>query len=153
MLHWAADGWEIAGISRFMSGAPFTPGFSTVDGQDITGTPSQGARINVVDPNADPLRRFGRPAQGTFGNAGSNILRGPGVNNWDISLYRRLRFTERIAVQLRFESYNTFNHTQFSGLVRSARFDIKGNQIDPLFLEPDAARSPRRVQLAMRINW
>src|SRR5262249_46426963 len=36
------DGWEVAGISRFTSGAPFTPGFATVDGQDITGTPSEG---------------------------------------------------------------------------------------------------------------
>jgi hypothetical protein len=35
-----ADGWELAGITRQQTGQPFTPGFSTVDGQDITGTAS-----------------------------------------------------------------------------------------------------------------
>ncbi len=55
------DGWEISGITRMMVGAPFTPGFSAVDGQDITGTPSEGARINVVEPTADPKLRWGRP--------------------------------------------------------------------------------------------
>jgi len=149
-----ADGWEIAGISRFTSGAPFAPGFSTVDGQDITGTPSEGARIDVVNPSADPLHRFGRPARGTFGNAGVSGLRGPGVNNWDLSLYRRVPLGEHNKhLQLRLESYNTFNHTQFSALNTTARFDLQGNQVDPLFLEPTAALSARRVQLAVRVGW
>lgn len=148
-----ADGWELAGISRFTSGAPFTPGYSLVDGQDITGTPSESARIDVVDPSAPAVSRFGRPARGTFGNAGVGILRGPGVNNWDISLYRHLKLWERLAAQLRLETYNTFNHTQFSTLSTTARFDAQGSQIEPLFLTPTAARPPRRVQLALRLNW
>jgi len=147
------DDWEFAGIYRLMSGAPFTPGFSTVDGQDITGTPSESARIDVADPAAPPLERFGRPARGTFGNAGANILRGPGTNNWDLSLYRTLRLPERKTLQLRFETYNTFNHTQFSSLSTTARFDQQGVQIDPLFLEPTNARSARRIQFALRMNW
>ncbi len=147
------DNWECAGIYRMMSGAPFTPGFGTVDGQDITGTPSESARIDVVDPALPPLERFGRPARGTFGNAGANILRGPGTNNWDLSLYRTLRLPERKTMQLRFETYNTFNHTQFSSLSTSARFDQQGVQIDPLFLEPTNARSARRLQFALRLNW
>jgi hypothetical protein len=147
------DNWELAGIYRLMSGAPFTPGFSTVDGQDITGTPSESARIDVGDPKAPPLERFARPARGTFGNAGASVLRGPGTNNWDLSLYRTIRLKERKTMQVRFETYNTFNHTQFSSLSTSARFDTAGAQVDPLFLEPTAARSPRRVQLALRLNW
>jgi hypothetical protein len=148
------DHWEISGVTRIMSGAPFTPSFSTVDGQDITGTPSESARPDVVDPNADPVRRFGRPARGSFGNAGTNVLRGPGMNNWDISVYRRIPIREGGKyIQLRFESYNTFNHTQFSAVSQAARFDLQGNQTDPLFLQPTAARNPRRVQLAMRFNW
>jgi hypothetical protein len=136
-----------------MSGAPFTPGFSTTDGQDITGTPSESARIQVVDPTAPPAERFRRPERGTFGNAGASILRGPGTNNWDLSLYRTLRLPERKTLQLRFETYNTFNHTQFSSLSTSARFDPEGAQIDPLFLEPTGARSARRIQFALRLNW
>jgi hypothetical protein len=147
------DDWEFAGVCRMMSGAPFTPGFSTVDGQDITGTPTESARIDVLDPAAPPLERFGRPGRGTFGNAGTNILRGPGTNNWDLSLYRTLRLPERKSMQVRFETYNTFNHTQFSSLSTTARFDQQGAQVDPLFLEPTNARAARRIQLALRLNW
>lgn len=148
-----SDGWEISGITRWMSGPPFTPGFSLVSGQDITGTPSEGARINILDPSAPPLERFGRPERGTFGNAGVGILRRPGMNNWDVSLYRQLRFSERLTGQLRLETYNTFNHTQFNAITTNARFDNAGAQVDPLFLQPTTARSPRRVQLAIRVNW
>jgi hypothetical protein len=56
-------------------------------------------------------------------------------------------------MQLRFETYNTFNHTQFLDLHRTARFDPIGNQVDPLFLTPASARSARRIQLALRLTW
>lgn len=153
MIRQITDGWEMAGIARFSKGGAFTPGLSTVDGQDITGTPSEGARPNVGDPLAPPKERFERPARGTFGNVGAGVLRLPGINNWDISIYKQLRFSERLRAQLRLESYNTFNHTQFSSLTTTARFNLQGQQVDPLFLEPSAARSPRRVQLALRLNW
>jgi hypothetical protein len=148
------DNWEISGVSRFMSGAPFTPSFNTVDSANITGTPSEGARPYVKDPAAAAVDRFGRPARGTFGNTGQNVLRNYGMNNWDISLYRRIPLREGGKyIQLRFESYNTFNHTQFSSVSTAARFDAQGNQVDSLFLQPTAARTARRVQLAMRLNW
>jgi hypothetical protein len=152
-LSWIADGWEMAGISRFSTGGAFTPGLSTVDGQDITGTPSEGARPVILDPTAPPLDRFRRPVRGSFGNTGVGVLRLPGLNNWDMSIYRELKFPERTRIQLRLESYNTFNHPQFSSLTTTARFNSQGQQVDPLFLQPSAARSPRRVQLAMRLNW
>jgi hypothetical protein len=44
---WALDNWQISGVTAFVSGSPFTPGFSTTDGADITGF-SEGARINVA---------------------------------------------------------------------------------------------------------
>ena len=152
-LGWVTDNWEMAGTTRIMSGSPFLPGLATVDGQDITGTGSEGARVTVLDPNAPLTERFGRPARGTFGNAGPNILRGPGTNNWDISAYKNFRIQEGKQLQLRFESYNTFNHTQWSSLFQTARFDQAGAQIDPLFLTPSNSRPPRRVQLAMRLTW
>ncbi len=152
-MHWLADDWEISGITRVQSGAPFTPGYSLVAGTDITGSASEGARIQVLDPSAPLLQRFGPPKQGTLGNAGFNILRGPGMNNWDVSMYRNIRFTERITSQLRVESYNTLNHTQFSSVQGTARYDSSGNQIDPTFLTPNAARSPRRMQFGLQVRF
>src|SRR4051812_1410002 len=89
------DGWQISGITRLQSGGAFTPGWTYQTGAtNMTGT-TQNATISVLDPNAPPLERFHPPAKYTFGNAGVGILRLPGINNWDISLYRNIRFRER----------------------------------------------------------
>ena len=96
---------------------------------------------------------FARTPRNSFGNAGVGILRLPATNNWDMSLYRRIPVNERVTVHLRFETYNTFNHTQFLDLYRTAKFDPAGSEVDPLFLAPSSARSPRRIQLAVRLTW
>lgn len=152
-LSLVADHWEISGITRVSSGGPFSPGMTTTDGQDITGTPSEYARPLVIDPSADPVHRFGRPPLDNFGNTGTGVLRLPGYQNWDMSLYRRFLLSERLNGLLRFEAYNTFNHTQFSSLATTARFNPAGQQIDSLFLTPTAARAARRVQFSIQVNW
>ncbi|MCU0244930.1 MAG: Plug and carboxypeptidase regulatory-like domain-containing protein [Bryobacter sp.] len=155
VLGYFTDNWELSGITRIQSGAPFTPGYNLVSGTDITGTPNESARPVVIDPAAPPEFRFGAPARAEFGDVGANILRHPGMNNWDISLYRTIAFREGRNLQIRLETYNTFNHTQFLNVSTSARFQQQGatEQIDPLFLQPTSSRSPRRVQLAVRINF
>ena len=163
----ALEGWQISGITRFMSGAPFTPDWTLFTGNakpNETGTPSQNALIDVLDPAADPLHGRFRPPDkynGTvpvdqaFGNAGQGILRLPGTNNWDISLYRNIRFKERRNLQLRWETYNTFNHTQFSNVSQQAKFASQTDwtQVDPLFLQPTASRPARRMQLSLRFDF
>jgi hypothetical protein len=149
------DGWELAGISRGQSGAPFTPGYTLTTGVDITGTPTEGARLNLLDAKAAPTERFSAPVRGDGGNLGVNVLRGPGWFNWDVSVFRNVRFKEGRNVELRLETYNTLNHPQFSALSTTARFDTAGTttQTDTLFLQPTSARSPRRIQLAVRFNF
>jgi len=161
---WILDGWQVSGITSFVSGAPFTPGFSTTDGQDITGS-TEGARITVVgDPRLSKSEKdyfrnfrqevFRRTPRGSFGNAGVGILRGPGVNNWDISVSKRVQLgNERRYIQFRTEMFNAWNHTQFSGLYTGARFDTAGNQTDPNFGAYSAARSPRLIQLSLRLAF
>jgi hypothetical protein len=151
----ALDGWQVSGIARFVSGAAFMPTYTLVTGQDITGTPSETARVVVMNPSLTVLERFAAPERGSFGNAGAGILRGPGYANVDLSLYRTIRVHEKKTLQLRFETYNTLNHTQFTTVSQQARFEAAGTtaQIDPLFLEPTASRGARRIQLAMRFNW
>ncbi len=150
------DGWQISGITRIQSGAPFTPGWTLVTGStNMSGTTTQNAVISVLDPSAPPELRFRPPDKYTFGNAAPGILRLPGVNNWDLSLYRNLTVRERLKAQLRFETYNTFNHTQFSNVSQQAKFATATDwtQVDPLFLQPTAARSGRTMQLAIRLNF
>lgn len=155
-LGYVTDGWQISGVTRLQTGAPFTPGWTLVSGStNMTGTPTQNARISVLDPSAPPRERFRPPDKYTFGNAGSGILRLPGMNSWDLSLYRNLRVWERLNMQLRWETYNTPNHTQFSNVSQQAKFASATDwtQVDPLFLEPTAARAARTMQLAVRLTF
>jgi hypothetical protein len=159
---WILDNWQVSGITMFATGAPFTPGFSTVDPVDLTGS-SEGARITVVgDPNLPKSERtffrnfrteaFQRTASRDFGNAGVGILRGPGINNWDFVVGKRVPlFSEARFVQFRTEFFNVWNHTQFSSLFTNARFDTAGRQVDPNFGAYSAARSPRIIQLSLKV--
>jgi hypothetical protein len=149
------DGWELAGISRAQSGAPITPSYTLTTGVDITGSPTEGARLNVLRMDGPATDRFAAPVRGDAGNMGMGVLRGPGWFNWDVSVYRNIRFKEGRGFQFRLETYNTLNHPQMSTLSTQARFDTAGTttQTDPLFLQPTAARSPRRVQLSVRFDF
>lgn len=155
--------WQLSGITTFQSGFPFMPSFSTSDTVDLTGS-SEGSRITVLgDPYLPKDERtfdrnfktemFARTPKGSFGNASIGMLRGPGINNWDISVTKRFPITERRYFQFRSEFYNTFNHTQFSGLQTAARFNPAGQQIQGNFGAYTSARDPRRIQLSLRFMF
>ena len=147
----------------FGEGLP-NPGFSTVDSTDITGS-TEGARIIVVGDTCIPksdrtffrnfnTAAFARPARGSFGNVGVDSMRGPGINNWDVNVTKRFPlFSESRYIQFRAELFNAWNHTQFSGLYTTARFDANGNQVDPNFGAFSSARAPRTVQLSLRVAF
>jgi hypothetical protein len=90
---------------------------------------------------------------GTIGNAARTNLRGPGINNWDIALFKNIPVQERVKMQFRAEFYNAFNHTQFSSFDASARFDAAGRQVNARFGEYTASRTPRILQFALRVNF
>jgi hypothetical protein len=162
VLDRVVNGWQLSGIASFVSGNPMSVGYNTTTAVDITGTPSQGARIVVLDNPVLPKseRTFNRffntdvfalPKVGTFGNSARTVIRGPGTNNWDIAVFKNVPVNERMRFQFRLETYNTFNHTQFSGLDTGARFEpATGQQVNTRFGELTGARSPRIIQLALR---
>ena len=81
-------------------------------------------------------------------------IRGPGINNWDVALFKNFPiYKERVRMQFRTELYNAFNHTQFTGLDTGARFDPQGNQVNARLGEFTAARSPRVIQFALRMYF
>lgn len=160
-LGWVTDNWELAGITTFQTGAPFQPGFTTTNGENITGS-TDSARIEVVGPPKSNIpaglyfnpAAFTVPAVHTFGNAGWDILYGPGINNWDLSLSKKFRFSESRVLSFRFEGFNAFNHTQFSSVYATANFNpTTGAQTDPSFGMPSAARNPRNIQLSGRFMF
>ena len=158
------DDWQLSGITTFQSGAPTGITLSFVNTTDITGSPTDTARVVVV---ANPIlpkgqRTFSRsfntaafqaPAVGTFGNAANDVIRGPGMNNWDASVFKNIPLGERRHLQLRCELYNALNHTQFSAQDTTARFNAQGGQANPTFGQYTAARNPRQMQLALRFDF
>jgi outer membrane receptor protein involved in Fe transport len=143
-------GWQVSGISRFESGVPFS---ITVPG-DRAGTGSGGQRPDVTGAITMPKTifqwfsgTFAAPALGTFGNLGRNVVRAPGINNWDVSFSKRIDLMQRgdqpVQLQFRGEFFNLFNHTQFSGV--SAGLGAAN------FGAITSARDPRITQLALRL--
>ena len=61
-----------------------------------------------------------------LGNMPLYPFRGPGVNNWNTSLFKNVQSKERLRVQFRAEAYNTFNHTQFDTVDTTITFNAAG---------------------------
>jgi hypothetical protein len=162
LLKGVLNNWQVAGIGSFVSGAPLGISFTTTTAVDITGS-THGSRVMVVGdpvlPRGDrTFERFFRtdvfqmPAVGTVGNAAKTLIRGPGINNWDISLFKTVP-VRRVRLQFRCEAYNAFNHTQFSAVDIAARFDPQGNQVNTRFGQVIDARPPRQIQFALRATF
>lgn len=139
------DGWNLSGVTSYSTGAPFTPSFSWTDGRDITGSPDEGARINVVgNPFANiPQAQanfphqvmyfnpaaFASPSIGSIGNAGVNILQGPGYANFDMTVARKINLhSEKRQLQLKLEAFNVFNHAEFTSVNASYSYNATTNQ-------------------------
>jgi hypothetical protein len=163
LVRGAFDGWHLSGISQFVSGSPATISLSTVQGTDLTGG-GDGQRVNVVgDPNSNGSTfyswfnpaAFAAPGKGDPGNASKNSVRNPGVNNNDIALTKKFAVhSEKRFLQLRWEAYNAFNHTQYSGLDLSTKFDLTtGAQTNARFGQVTSTRSPRIMQGSLRFTF
>ena len=79
---------------------------------------------------------------GTFGNAGRNILIGPGNRNVDFGMIKNFPIHERYKVQFRAEAFNLFNHPNFN--------NPNGNVSAATFGTITAAGAPRVLQLALK---
>jgi hypothetical protein len=109
-------GWQVSAIVNKSSGFPRDPAV----GADVPNTGAQTYRPNLVqgqDPNDGPetvqqwfnTAAFARPAAFTYGNAGRNIVIGPGIFNVDMSIIRNISFGGGRSLQLRLEAFNALN--------------------------------------------
>lgn len=117
---WMLGGWQSNGIFTAQAGSPF----NVVSGQDraLSGGGTQRPDL-IGNPFLDTSRSrqelinryfnaaaYALPALGTYGNSGRNTLVGPGMWNLDFALFKSFHFRERIALQYRWEMFNSFNH-------------------------------------------
>ena len=156
------DGWQIAGISRFWSGQPLT-----IASNGNPGTTGGGVRADYIGGDlypAEQTRRqwfnplaFGRPADGTLGSTPKGFLRGPGINQWDISLYKNTRIGERMMIQFRLETFNTFNHVQFNGISTGVNVPNAGQAVTAATAgtlgQVTSYRDPRQIQAGLKFYF
>lgn len=147
-------GWETSAIWSVQSGFPLnvTSGgdysFSLPEvGNDqaqVVSAPqyTSGSRATRI-AEWFTTNSFTTPADNTFGNAGRNILTGPGTFNVDFSAHKVFFLTEKIRTQFRFEFFNVFNHT----LLNNPDTTVP----DSNFGRITSARDPRIAQIALKL--
>lgn len=124
---WLVRGWSLNAISTVMSGRPIpivnssdTSGFNGATPSNFHQRPNLIPGVNPILPHWTPATgylnplAFQQPADGTFGNLGRNSIYGPGFWNVDFSVAKNTKLYENLAMQLRFEFFNVFNHPNFA---------------------------------------
>jgi len=149
-------GWQLNSIVNFRSGAPFsvlTTGDVARVGSGTQRPNATGVKARKLDPRTNGLigldtSAYSTPAVGTFGNLARNTQPGFGVNQWDVSLSKNFPLAflgESGKLQLRFEWFNFFNHTQFTNPIAT--------QNTATFGRVTGAADPRIMQIAGRLQW
>jgi hypothetical protein len=165
------EGWQVGSVFSVQSGPPFTPFVSgSVSGADevqITGTGNDTDRPNITGSSFYPAQQtpqqwvlgsaFSTPQKYTFGNAGRNILRGPGLGTCDFSVLRSFRLGEEKKLEFRAEMFNIFNRANFDIPRRdlaSSSFGQVFNTVQPIAgLASGGPGEPREIQLGLRLSW
>jgi hypothetical protein len=160
-----AQGWSLSGITRFASGFPVT---MTNNGDNsLIGTNPNGVNNSSIDEpdydggrlnlNHNPRQNgnnyfettaFTMNALGTPGNAKRRFFFGPGADNYDMAVAKKLSLTESKSMLFRLEAFNVFNHTQFNGPA-----SVDGNIGSSTFGNAISAAPPRILQGAVKFNF
>ncbi len=177
VARYVLDGWKLAGVETLQAGFPVTiidSGFRSLtcqayvyyacwDTPDVAGpvttyNPRTSNLVNTTQgPNTTSVgdyyfnpNSFSVEPFGTIGNEGRNNFHGPGINNTNLSLIKDIKFTEVRRLELRMDTFNTFNHTQFQFSTESFAYsDINS----PNFGRTLSAAQGRVVQLALKFYF
>jgi hypothetical protein len=159
-LRYLLGGWQISGITTIASGQPF-PRVLNDTGSEIRGGRARlvadplGGRTGEVDASGLPFlfepNAFALPIDGTYGNSGRAFGRKPGQNQTNLSLVKNIYFNKEkdFRLQLRAESFNVFNHTQFTVNDTNTFSLSQPGTIG----RPTGTRLPREFQFAAKLYF
>ncbi len=164
LAHSLIGGWELAGTVIAQTGTIIANqgvglglDYDTIglDG-GYSNRPNQVGKVHYTktvkqwfDPSAfgNPVPAWlGGPNQG-FGNAHKDAVIGPGRLNFNTSLYKSFAITEGSHIELRFESFNTFNHTEFNSVASSMNRDDTTGNVSNNFGQVTSTFDPRVLEL------
>lgn len=150
------DDWQLSGITQFQSGFPIR--LQTQNDNELIGSlfffgtaaPQMVGNLQKLDPKA-PGHFYLNPAQfvdptpGTFATTPRSICCGPGENQWDITIVKKIALTESKYFQFRTDIFNAFNRTEF--------VNPDGNFSNSTFGQILQARDPRLLQFALKFYF
>ena len=162
-----ANGWQWGGTFRVATGTPFTPQIggdplgmkssSTFDRPDVvTGV---GCDDSLVNPGNAlhyiKTQCFAFPTSVTrFGNAGRDILTGPGLADFDTSLFKNIKMTERFHAQFRSEFFNILNRANLAPPVQNTSlFGANGSPVATAGLITSTLTTSRQIQFGLKLLW
>jgi hypothetical protein len=143
-------GWQLNGITSVRSGTPLVV---TVATSQLNTTTGNYANLTCSDVNlSKTVERwfdtacFAAPAQFQFGNGGKSHVRGPGIVNFDLSLFKKFAIDEKRAIEFRAEFFNAFNNPHFANPNTSFGNSNFG-RISGTVL------TPREIQLGLKLTF
>jgi hypothetical protein len=157
-IHTAFGEWQVGGIWILQSGAPFTVNLSTDTANNGQPTASPSQRPNLVcDPNSGPKTPtewfntacFTQPAAFTYGNAGRDIVTGPGLNNLDATIQKQFPVRESMKLQFRLDVFDFLNHPNFNAPVGAGRIFSNAASFGAI----TSANDPRELQFSLRLAF
>ncbi|MGE5056381.1 MAG: carboxypeptidase regulatory-like domain-containing protein [Acidobacteriota bacterium] len=162
ILKTALGGWQLSGIVNMVSGAPLNLGVSGTNVASVI--QNSGNRPNVNGPITYPktVNAWFNPAvfsvptgvgNDIYGNLKFNALRGPGRQNWNLSLFKTFVISESRGsnFELRADAFNTWNHTQFRGDANTGGISLNAGSGN--FGAITNAFDPREFQLGARFTF
>ena len=146
-------GWQLSGVWSVQSGFPLNITLGGSQGANglanATNVPMFSGQVDYLKTSKEwfSTSGFSSPAVGAWGNYDRQI-RGPGRNNWNMSMFKNFTLSEARGTrfELRIESFNTFNHTQFNGVGVSY-----ANQTQ--FGVPTSVWDPRQLQFGAKFMF
>jgi hypothetical protein len=156
-------GWNLSGVGTYRSGLPLSVTIS----RSASALPDQinsSQRPNVVfgqplyPANQTPsdwlnLAAFSTPANGTWGNAGRDLLRAPGHWQINAALEKRVPIRERTTVSFRAEAFNILNVAQYGNPVVNASTATYGLIQSSFSTTPTGSGTPREIELGLRLDF
>ena len=143
------NGWQFSGLTSVSSGPPVTVGYSVTGvspallNREITGSEDVAPRVVLTcNPNGSGagslynfvnVSCFAPAAKGSVGiDSGNNRIRGPGLNQWDMSLFKKVSLGKEQSryVQLRLEAFNAVNHPEWSTFNSTIQFNAAGKPVN-----------------------
>ncbi|MGA8405641.1 MAG: TonB-dependent receptor [Candidatus Acidiferrales bacterium] len=158
--------WQVTGIISAQTGNWFTPTDDLVNiaNSDCGGAVFNCARPDVVgNPNAAPCvpgtlfntcAFVANTVPGTFGDAGRNIIRGPGLQNWDLSFIKQFPIRDQMHFEFRAELFNIWNHPNLTFAdPTTTNENFSTERGTSQFGFPTASLAPRLVQFALKFYF